>query len=71
MSNYKRMPSGRQVRSVDTRHGWAVIHVMAGGLWEVSRGGKLIGHGSVWFGDVEEAKRRAENCLVNLIETEN
>ena len=68
--SYRVMVSGRQVRTVDTRHGWASIHVMPGGQWEVSRGGKAIAQGSVWNSDIEEAKRRAENWLGRLIETE-
>ena len=70
MSTYRVLPSGRQVRTVDTRHGWAAIHIMAGGQWEVTRGGKPIGAGSVWNSDTAEAKRRAENFLANIIEME-
>ena len=68
--SYRVMVSGRQVRTVDTRHGWASIHVMPEGQWEVSRGGKAIAQGSVWNSDIEEAKRRAEEWLGRLIETE-
>ena len=67
---YRVLPSGRQVRMVETRHGWAAIHIMPGGQWEVSRGGKAIAAGSVWNNDLGEAKRTAENFLGNLIETE-
>jgi len=70
MSTYRVLPSGRQVRTVDTRKGWAAIHVMAGGQWEVTRRGKRLGAGSVWNSDTAEAKRRAESFLANIIETE-
>jgi hypothetical protein len=43
---------------------------MAGGQWEVTRRGKRLGAGSVWNSDIGEAKRRAENFLANIIETE-
>jgi len=68
---YRVMPSGREVRMVETKYGWAAIHIMPGGQWEVSRGGKAIGAGSVWQSDTSEAKRRAENFLANLIERED
>ena len=70
MSVYYKLPSGRQVRTVDTRKGWSAIHIMAGGQWEVTRGGKRLGAGSVWNSDTDEAKRRAESFLSNIIETE-
>ena len=67
---WTQMPSGRWVTTAETKYGHLACHVWETGRWEVSRGGKCIGSGSVWSNDVAEAMRHAENWAANLIEHE-
>ena len=69
------MPSGRMVRTFDTKHGQMALHVTAmepgwdAHSWFVSRHQQEIASGIAWGGE-DEAMRHAEEYAGNLIETE-
>jgi hypothetical protein len=69
------MPSGRMVRTFDTKRGQMALHVVgmdpewSAHRWAVTRHQQEIASGIAWGGE-DEAMRHAEEYAGNLIKTE-